>query len=72
VGEVIKMAQPKHLQLLAEEGIDQSCCGVANFVDPVSYPSTEDIEALRAQGCYVTVGIHPTKISQLTGKTCLV
>jgi Tat protein secretion system quality control protein TatD with DNase activity len=66
-GELIKMAQPKHLQLLAEEGSDQSCCGVANFVDPVSYPSTEDIETLRAHGCYVMVGNHPTKVSQLTG-----
>ncbi|XP_053389591.1 uncharacterized protein LOC128552563 [Mercenaria mercenaria] len=46
------------------QSMDQSNCvhlcgAVANFCDPITYPSLEDVNFLKSQGIVTTVGLHP-------------
>lgn len=54
--EICAKAQPDDKHVVALEGV------VANFCDPETYPSPEEIRTLTNQGCFVTVGIHPKKV----------
>ncbi|XP_053391380.1 3'-5' ssDNA/RNA exonuclease TatD-like [Mercenaria mercenaria] len=46
------------------QSMDQSNCvhlcgAVANFCDPITYPSLEDVNFLKSRGIVTTVGLHP-------------